>query len=189
MSIDNFTIIKSILEFKSEDDFYLLQILQRKKDSNGRNVNGTNNNSRLIKAYYIDSLDHFDSIQTEIIQFCEIFGARAGISLNKRSFEEIALQHLKRVTNQVLDIDELYVIHDSSDKNYKQDGKTTRLADIYIQSLFNCGKVYVQDHDLIREASEKLFDTIIERLIREHNLSYPDTLKIYRGSLLLKLNK
>ena len=29
---DNFDIIKPLLKFRSEDDFYFLQILQRKKD-------------------------------------------------------------------------------------------------------------------------------------------------------------
>jgi|AntRauTorcE11897_2_1112592.scaffolds.fasta_scaffold04223_5 hypothetical protein len=102
MVVDNFFKIKHLLEFRSEDDFYFLQILQRKKDHVKGKINGTNNNSRLIKAYYIKSLEHFDFIEEEVIQLCEIFNARAGINLNRRSFEKMALQHLKKVTDQLL---------------------------------------------------------------------------------------
>ena len=55
--IDNFDLIKTMLKFESEDDFYFAQIIQRKKD-NPNGVNGSNNSSRLIKAYYINMLMH-----------------------------------------------------------------------------------------------------------------------------------
>jgi hypothetical protein len=88
--VDNFDLIRSLLNFRSEDDFYFLQILQRKKDHNSGKVNGSNNNSRLIKAYYIHSLEYFDFIKPEVIEMCKLFGARANINLNRRSYEETA---------------------------------------------------------------------------------------------------
>lgn len=102
--IDNFDKIRKLLNFSnSEDDFYFLQILQRKKDFTGTSkINGSNNNSRLVKAYYIKSLEHFDFIKPEVIKLCEVFEARAGINLNKRSFERTAYHHLKKVTDQIL---------------------------------------------------------------------------------------
>ena len=69
------------------------------------NVNGTNNNSRLIKAYYIKSLEHFEFVMPEIIEICKIFNARAGINLNRRSFEKLSFQHLKKITDQILNKD------------------------------------------------------------------------------------
>lgn len=106
MSVDNFKLIKPLLTFDSKDDFYFLQILQRKKDhKDGNKVNGTNNNSRLIKAYYINSVDYLDFITNEVIYLCELFNARAGINLNKRSYKKMALQHLKKVTDQILNED------------------------------------------------------------------------------------
>lgn len=101
-SVDNFDQIRSLLEFRSSDDFYFLQILQRKKDHNKVKVNGSNNNSRLIKAYYVKSLEHFDFIKPEVIELCTIFGARAGINLNRRSFRKMSLQLLRKVTDQIL---------------------------------------------------------------------------------------
>lgn len=100
--IDNFDNIKPLLEWRTEDDFYFLQILQRKKDHYDRKVNGSNNNSRLIKAYYVKSLEHFEFIKPEIIELCKVFGARAGINLNRRSFKMMSLQLLKKVTDQIM---------------------------------------------------------------------------------------
>lgn len=105
MTIDNFDKIRELLTFRSKDDFYFVQILQRKKDHVVGKVNGTNNNSRLIKAYYIDSLEHFDFVKPEIIEMCKIFNARAGMNLNRRSFEKLSLQHLKKITDQILNKD------------------------------------------------------------------------------------
>lgn len=103
--IDNFDKIQPLLHWRSEDDFYFLQILQRKKDHKKGKVNGTNNNSRLIKAYYIKSLEHFEFIKPEVIELCKIFNARAGINLNRRSFKKMALQHLKKCTDQIINED------------------------------------------------------------------------------------
>jgi hypothetical protein len=88
--VDNFDLIRSLLNFRSEDDFYFLQILQRKKDHNNGKVNGSNNNARLIKAYYIHSLEYFDFIKPEVIELCKLFGARANINLNRRSYEDVS---------------------------------------------------------------------------------------------------
>lgn len=107
--IDNFDKIRSLLDFKSDDDFYFLQILQRKKDHNNGKVNGSNNNSRLIKAYYIHSLEYFDFIKPEVIELCNVFTARAGINLNKRSYEKLAFQTLQKVTDQIMNRDYIHV--------------------------------------------------------------------------------
>ncbi len=94
--IDNFDLIKPMLKFESEDDFYFVQILQRKKDNPG-GVKGSHNSSRLIKAYYINSAEHLDIHKDEMIFFANHFNARVGINLNKRSYEKTAFNTLKKV--------------------------------------------------------------------------------------------
>lgn len=99
--IDNFNLIIPLLNFKSEDDFYFIQVLQRKKDHKKGKVNGTNNNSRLIKAYYVSNLEYLEFVKPEIIELCKLFNARAGINLNKRSFKRTHMELLKKVIAQM----------------------------------------------------------------------------------------
>ena len=51
--VDNFALIRDFMKFDDPDQFYFLQILQRKKDGPGLNgtVSGTNNKARSIKTY------------------------------------------------------------------------------------------------------------------------------------------
>lgn len=133
MSVNNFKEIRVLLEFKSSDEFYFLQILQRKKDfKDGQKVNGTNNNSRLIKAYYIKSLEQFDFIEKEVIALCELFNARAGINLNKRSFEKTALQHLKLVTDNIINknYDKVYKTYSSAAGKFSHDNNKKWIIDL-----------------------------------------------------------
>jgi len=98
--VNNFDLIRNLLTFASDDEFYFVQILQRKKDNPG-NVNGSNNSSRLIKAYYIDSLEKFDNLKDEMIFFAEHFNARVGINLNKRSYYKTAFNVMKKMAEQM----------------------------------------------------------------------------------------
>lgn len=100
MVISNFELIKPLLKFESEDDFYFVQILQRKKD-NPNIVKGSNNNNRLIKAYYIKSIEHLDKYKDEMIALANLFNARIGINLNKRSFYKTAFDTLLKMANQM----------------------------------------------------------------------------------------
>lgn len=80
--VDNFDLIKPLLDFSNEDTFYFVQILQRKKD----NPNGkysSNNSSRLIKAYYIKSIEQLDKQKDEMIKLAQVFNARVGIKIGR----------------------------------------------------------------------------------------------------------
>lgn len=131
--VDNFEQIRKLLEWNSEDDFYFLQILQRKKDAKeGVKVNGTNNNSRLIKAYYIKNAEYFDFIKPEVIELCKLFNARASLNLNKRSFEKTALQHLKLVTDNIINknYDKVYKTYTSACGKFSHDSKKKWIIDL-----------------------------------------------------------
>jgi hypothetical protein len=102
---DNFKLIRPLLKFESADDFYFLQILQRKKDGpgpNGIKITGTNNKSRAIKSYCIGSLDYFDKIEDEVKHLCTYFNARAMIILAKKSYQKTALLHSCQVANHIM---------------------------------------------------------------------------------------
>ena len=103
--VDNFKLIRDYLKFESEDDFYFLQILQRKKDGpgpNGIKITGTNNKSRAIKSYYIYSVEYLDKIEGEIKHLCEYFNARAMIILSRKSYKETALLEMVQVSSMIM---------------------------------------------------------------------------------------
>lgn len=95
-AIDNFEVVIPFLKFESPDDFYYLQILQRKKENPE-----LGSNSRVIKNYYIKSVEHLLKLKDEIIGLCEKFNARASIRLNKRSFEKVAYKAMVNIANSM----------------------------------------------------------------------------------------
>lgn len=100
MIVDNFDLIREYLVFNSPDEFYFVQIIQRKKDGNeGLHVR---NGYRLIRSYYIYSLEDFDNLKGRIKELCESNNARAYINLNIRNAKEVALECIKRYTDLVL---------------------------------------------------------------------------------------
>lgn len=100
--VDNIDKIKPLLKFSDEHDFYFLQVIQRKKDhKNNPSPLGTSNNSRLIKAYYIYSIEQLDKYYDEIKELCKLFDARAGIALNKRNARSISLEMLSLLATNI----------------------------------------------------------------------------------------
>lgn len=97
---NNLEIIKPLLLFESEDDFYFLQILQRKKENDE-----LGSNSRVIKNYSITSITHLEKHYPEIISLCQKFNARAMLRLNKRSFEKTAFHTLINISNNMMNRD------------------------------------------------------------------------------------
>lgn len=95
--VNNFELITSLLKFDNPEDFYYLQVIQRKKDMPPGYKYGTNNNSRSIKNYYITNLEYLEVKMPEIIKLCEVFNARASIRLNKRSFKNVAYRTLTKI--------------------------------------------------------------------------------------------
>lgn len=98
--INNIFAIKPLLHFQSEDDFYHLQILKRKKEHPE-----LGSNSYVVKTYYIRSVEYLEKKFPEIVSLCEFHNARAYINLNVRSFERTAFQTLKKVTDQIMNKD------------------------------------------------------------------------------------
>ena len=98
MIVNNFDnlIELGLLEFK-EGEFYLLQILQRRKEN--PELHG---NNKVIKTYYVDNLEYYQGIQEEVIKLCQFFNARAYIGINPRSYKNIALYTLKELTDSII---------------------------------------------------------------------------------------
>jgi len=94
---DNLKLIIPFLKFESKDDFYYLQILQRKKENPE-----IGSNSRVIKNYYISSVEYLEMRYDEIKKLCELFNARASIRLNRRSYRKVGMKTMVNVANTMM---------------------------------------------------------------------------------------
>ena len=88
--IDNFKLIKPLLTFPNDDVYYHLQILRRGKDH--PELAAAN---RMIKAYFICSLESLEYVEQEIKDLCEFFKARAYINLTPKSIKKTTMLQLK----------------------------------------------------------------------------------------------
>lgn len=98
--INNIDIILPLLNFESEDTFYHLQIIKRKKEHRE-----LGSNSMIVKTYYIKSTEHLTNVLPEIIAISDFHNARACINLSRRSFEKVAYQMLMKITGQIMNKD------------------------------------------------------------------------------------
>ena len=121
--IDNFDKILPLLNFDSEDDFYYLQLLQRKKE-----VDTLSSNSNVVKNYYIGNMEYLERKRLEIIKLCDQFGARAMLRLNRRSWRQCALHALEKIAGQCASEDWMSVrkFYERVCGRYNAEPKTTR---------------------------------------------------------------
>lgn len=98
--IDNFKLIKPLLIFPNDDIYYHLQILRRGKDH--PELPAAN---RMIKAYFICSLEGLDYVEEEVKKLCEFFEARAYINLAPKSIKKTSMLQIKYLAQRVYEGD------------------------------------------------------------------------------------
>ena len=98
--IDNIKIIKTLLNFEKEGDFYMLYVFKRKKDQpEGERDN--HQSVRTIKTYCVDSIEYLDKRYDEIKQLCEIFNARAYIHVQKQNHSDVSLDMMVSLAERI----------------------------------------------------------------------------------------
>lgn len=95
--IDNIDLILPFINSESDDDYYYLQLIKRKKENPELDAN-----SRIIKNYYIKSKDDLLKKYEEIKAICIATNSRASIRLNKRSFKISALKTMENIANSMI---------------------------------------------------------------------------------------
>lgn len=93
--VNNFELINSLLRFDSEDDFYFLQILKRRKDNPEMDRDMV-----VINQYYLYKGD-LDKLKEQILIDCQSNNARAYINLNRRSSGKVALHCLSKMAKMI----------------------------------------------------------------------------------------
>ena len=98
--IDNIELIKPLLNFENEGDFYMLYVLKRKKDQ----LEGERDNHqsvRTIKSYCIESVEYLEKRYDEIKQLCEMFKARAYIHVQKQNHKDVSLEMMVSLAEKI----------------------------------------------------------------------------------------
>jgi hypothetical protein len=97
--INNLEIIKPLLNFENEGDFYMLYVFKRKKD---QTTDKSNHQSvRTIKTYCVESVDYLEKRFDEIKQLCEMFKARAYIHVQKQNHKDVSLDMMIALANRI----------------------------------------------------------------------------------------
>ena len=98
--IDNIELIKDLLNFEDEGDFYMLYVFKRKKDQpEGERDN--HQSVRTIKTYCIESVEYLEKRYDEIKQLCEMFKARAYIHVQKQNHKDVSLDMMMSLAERI----------------------------------------------------------------------------------------
>ena len=98
--IDNIELIKPLLNFENEGDFYMLYVFKRKKDQpEGERDN--HQSVRTIKTYCVDSVEYLEKRYDEIKQLCEMFKARAYIHVQKQNHKDVSLEMMVSLAEKI----------------------------------------------------------------------------------------
>jgi hypothetical protein len=98
--IDNIELIKDLLNFENEGDFYMLYVFKRKKDQpEGERDN--HQSVRTIKTYCVDSVEYLEKRYDEIKQLCEMFKARAYIHVQKQNHKDVSLEMMVSLAERI----------------------------------------------------------------------------------------
>lgn len=99
--INNIELIKPLLNFSEDGDFYMLYILKRKKDQITDKEN--HQSVRTIKTYSIESIEYLEKRYDEIVQLSEIFKARVYIHVQKQNHKDVSLEMMMALAQRIRD--------------------------------------------------------------------------------------
>jgi hypothetical protein len=97
--IDNLELIKPLLNFDDEDDFYMLYVFKRKKDQSTDKAN--HQSVRTIRSYCIKSVEQLEERYDEIKMLCEVFKARAYMHIQKQSHKDVSLDMMVTLAERI----------------------------------------------------------------------------------------
>jgi hypothetical protein len=100
--INNIELIKPLLNFENEGDFYMLYVLKRKKDQpEGERDN--HQSVRTLRSYCINSIEQLEKKYDEIQLLCETFKARAYIHVQKQNHKDVSLNMMVALAQRIQD--------------------------------------------------------------------------------------
>lgn len=97
MAVNNVQKIRELLKFPDKNSFYFLEVLKRRKENPD-----LEKHAKLIRDFYIYSLEEFDVVAEKAIQLCEENNARAYFRLNMRDAKKVAFLYNKRLAELLI---------------------------------------------------------------------------------------
>ena len=98
--VNNFNIIKPMLEFNDVNDFYFIQILKRRKENPEMKKDVS-----LVENFFVYSDEELANLEPKIVEICNNRNARAYIRLNRRNAKKVGMQTLRIVTDYIISED------------------------------------------------------------------------------------
>lgn len=98
MTVNNYNIIKPFLTFESEDDYYLLQVIKRRKENPDMETG-----ERVLRTVYVTSLEKLDKMWEDLTLLATQNDARVYINLNVKSMKKTSLIAMKELASRVMD--------------------------------------------------------------------------------------
>ncbi len=100
--INNIELIKPLLNFENEGDFYMLYVLKRKKDQ-PEDERDNHQSVRTLRSYCINSIEQLEKKYDEIQMLCETFKARAYIHVQKQNHKDVSLNMMVALAQRIQD--------------------------------------------------------------------------------------
>jgi hypothetical protein len=98
--INNIELIKPLLNFTEDGDFYMLYVMKRKKDQpEGEKDN--HQSVRIIKTYCVGSIEYLEKRYEEVMMLCEVFRARAYIHVQKQNHTDVSLEMMMELARRI----------------------------------------------------------------------------------------
>lgn len=94
--MNNHSPIWKILSFPTKDIFYVIQLIQRKKENDQFITK-----DRIIATFYVNSFVEYNNLSKIIPQICDATNARAMISVNSKSYRQVAFNTLQKITTHI----------------------------------------------------------------------------------------
>lgn len=176
--VDNFDQIDTFITQKevTDDTFYFLQIIKRKKENPEQNKN-----ARLVDVFYIKDGEDLQGKKDRIVELCKIHNARAYIHLNKRNKKKVALETLalisRNIANDNYNIENCY---HSCCGQYSKDEDKTWVIDVDTKDQ-NYVRDLIKIIEQIRPFGKKKALTIIPTKNGYHIITRPFDIQEWRG--------
>jgi len=156
--IDNFKQINDLLEFIDEDDFYILQVMMRRKEHSD-----LRQNSFVLLTVYLTEPDQLIKEKDTLIDLAQKKNARIYLNPSVKSFKKCSLQMLKELADRI-----------SKDDYHKP----WKIFDGVAGASGSRNPIWVVDLDFEPEISEFARNSKVDDVIKEINELRPNHNKI-----------